>query len=188
MFVDGVLTIIRCHQDGISDVNDVTLHVFAGRHGPEGVLPVIDRIMADGAQSTIDALVRRGTKRVLLADCRGAGDLQRVDIALGVAEARSGRQAGSTAIVASIDSAAGLLQIAEIGGKSARLAGLSWNAARFAGEMRTALDGASVGHARIQVLVAARAFRLPAYDWPSEATDCVLEASRAFGFDGYRLD
>jgi citrate lyase subunit beta/citryl-CoA lyase len=133
----------------------------------------------EGFESDAAAAVASGAKCILLADCRGPEDLQRCDMALSVAEAGDGRDAGATLIVASLDSAAGLMQLSSLGGKSARLAGLTWNRAAFCDSIGCTHDSPVAGHARISIIIAARAFGVPAYD--SQEMD---QDAGAFGFDG----
>ncbi len=138
------------------------LVVYAGGKAESIELPVV-RLSDRGMQTEIDSLVAGGAETVLLADCRGAEALQRCDMALSVAEARAGRDAGSVGIIAAIDSAAGVMRIALLHGKSARLKGLAWDRQAFSADMACPVDSAIVDHAWAQLLVAARAFHLPAY-------------------------
>lgn len=141
-------------------------------------MPVLS-LRDEGFESDAAAAVASGTKCILLADCRGSEDLQRCDMALSVAEASEARDAGATLIVASVDSAAALMQLSLLGGKSARLAGLTWNRAAFCDGIGCTHDSPVAGHARISVVVAARAFGVPAYD-----TQEMDQDASAFGFDG----
>lgn len=121
------------------------------------------RLAGPEVQSELDSLLASGVETILLADCRGAETLQRCDMALSVAEARAGRESGGVRIIAGIESAAGVMQVAALGGKSARLAGLAWNRRAFLADMPSAPDAAIADHAQRQILIAARAFDLPAY-------------------------
>jgi citrate lyase beta subunit len=150
----------------VFEVHDVLencrLVVHGGGQAGDADLPVA-RLRAEDFQVALDWIVGEGAGSLLLADCRGVEDLQRCDVALSVAEARAGCEAGHVRIVAGVDSAAGVTQVAALGGKSARLAGLAWNGRAFADDMTCAADSAIVDHARMQVMIAARAFGLPAY-------------------------
>jgi citrate lyase beta subunit len=131
------------------------------------VLPVV-RLRAEDFQAALDSIVGDGAEWLLLADCRGVEDLQRCDVALAVAEARAGRMMGHMRIIAGVESAAGLMQVSALGGKSARLAGLAWDRQAFADDMMCAAGSPIVEHAWVQVLLAARAFGLPAYVFADE--------------------
>jgi citrate lyase subunit beta/citryl-CoA lyase len=131
-------------------------------------LPVV-RLSDPRMQTEIDSLVASGAETVLLADCRGGDALQRCDMALSVAEARAGRDPGSVGIVAAIDSAAGVMRIATLDRKSTRLKGLAWDRQAFSADMACPMDSAIIDHAWAQVLVAARAFHLPAYLFTNQA-------------------
>lgn len=127
------------------------------------IVPAISMRMAD-YQAELVPIVADGADIVLLADCRGAADLQKCDVALAVAEARAGRGWGDVKIIASMDSPAGLLGLPTLGARSPRLAGLTWNRAAFCAAMACEPDSAIAEQARIQLLVAARAFDLPVYE------------------------
>ena len=141
-------------------------------------MPVVSR-RDEQFESNLAAAFLSGTNCILLADCRGSEDLQACDVALSAAEAEQGRDLGGTMIVASIDSAAALMQLPALGGRSARLAGLTWNRAAFCGSIGCTHDSPVSAHARVSVIVAARSFGLPAYD--SQELD---QDAGALGFDG----
>lgn len=143
------------------------LVVYGGGQVVGMELPVV-RPRAPDFQAAVDSIAAGGAELMLLADCRGVEDLQRCDVALSVAEAWAGREAGRVRIVAGVGSAAGVMGAAALGGKSARLAGLAWNRRAFTADMGCPADSAAVGHARVQVLIAARAFGLPAYVFAGE--------------------
>mgnify|MGYP000341315848 CR=1 FL=1 len=100
---------------------------------------------------------------VLLEDCRGADDLQRFDIALSVAEARAGRDVGAIKIVAGTASAASLLHVATLAGRSARLVGLAWDRGGFSRDLGCTPDAPLAAHGEMTWLIAARATGLPLY-------------------------
>jgi citrate lyase beta subunit len=154
---------------GDRDVPEIwRLAGYGGGQTRHEELPVV-RLRAPGFQTVLDSLVGSGAGTVLLADCRGVEDLQRCDVALSVSEARAGRVMGDVRIVACLGSAEGVMRISTLGGKSARLAGLAWNPHAFSEDMACPADSAITEHALAQVLIAARAFGLPAYVFASEA-------------------
>lgn len=164
--------------------------VFGEAPAAGAPLPVVYLAADDDFQAVLDKIAADGADCLLLANCRGADDLQRCDIGLTVAEARAGRMAGAIGIIAGIaDSAIGLMRARTLGGKSARLRAVTWNRASFCADVGCRLDSTIAEHARIEVLVTARALALPAYDCLGEgqpAADLAADA-RSFGFDGYWL-
>jgi citrate lyase beta subunit len=138
------------------------LIVYGDENATSGEFPVV-RLTDPDIQTAIDSLIASGAGTVLLADCRGAETLQRCDMALSVAEARAGRVAGEVRIIAGMESATGVIGIATLGEKSARLTGLAWSPQAFCADMACPVDSAITDHAWAQVLIFARAFHLPAY-------------------------
>ncbi|WP_238858163.1 aldolase/citrate lyase family protein [Faunimonas pinastri] len=84
------------------------------------------------SEGDLDVVVTGGPDAVLLAACEGAADLQRLSARLSVREALHDLADGSTAIVASIDTPAGLLLLPELSRAAGRLAALTWSAEALA--------------------------------------------------------
>ncbi|MDB5525220.1 MAG: hypothetical protein JWM58_2983 [Rhizobium sp.] len=179
----GIQSLFRIH------IVPKTVEIVYFANSRQGdVLPAVDMRMAD-VQVEIDTHVKGGAGTIVLADCRGVEDLQRLDMALSVAEARAGRNAGGVRIIASAaDSAAGLLGLVSLGGKSTRLVGLTWSRSSFCRDVGCTSGSEVAEHARLQLIVAARAFSLPAYDSRDTDTDTeddFVSTSMSLGFDGY---
>jgi citrate lyase beta subunit len=151
-------------------------------------LPAVD-LRAAELIDDLDSIVRSGADRLLLSDCRGPTDLQKCDVLLSVTEARAGRPDGTISIVASAaDSAAGLLKLQSLGAKSRRLAGLTWNRTGFCADLGCAPDSAVAEQARIQVVIAARAAGVEAYDSVAgEPSQEQVQQIAGFGFSGYAI-
>ncbi len=97
--------------------------------------------------------------------------MQRLSSKLALCEALNALEDGATAIVASIDTAEGLLAAASLRGSSARLIGLAWDAEALSAEVGAAAsrdrDGALIAPlqtARDLILLAAAAARISAID------------------------
>lgn len=144
------------------------------------------------AESLETVLHASGTDCVILRNCRGGEDLQRFDMMLSVAEARLGRSEGRIRIVASaVDSAEGYMRLDSFRGRSTRLAGLTWDRAAFAADIRCDLASETTELARLQLVIAARAAGVLAYDSApqsvGEAYEAFIGRSRTLGFDGVTL-
>ncbi len=134
-----------------------------GRPGPNGTDPR-PRVVAHlgGDWSDLGAAVAHRPDAVLVPDCRGVADLDRLGARLDVAEAECGAADGATAVIASVaDSAAGLAALlAAPSLSSRRLVALTWDAARLATDLGAAPDvlhAGPCGLAAALVPVAARA-------------------------------
>ena len=160
----------------------------AGAPPVAALLPVVRP--ADSAE--LPDIVRESDGGTLvLADCRSGMDLQRMHVQLSVVEARLGMVEGTIRIIASAaDSAVAVLGLPGYAGKSPRLAGLTWCRADLAADLGCDPQSATLEHARWQVVIAARAAGVPAYDCGPDMAesgnaweDFVL-ASRRLGFYG----
>jgi citrate lyase beta subunit len=161
------------------------VHLIDFQKSPGGDALRLAIFDAHASPEELAAALRDGPTAILLENCCGVDDLQRSDIALSVAEARAGLAIGGVAIVASAaDSARGLLALQTLGGKSSRLAGLTWNRAALCRDLSCDEGSAISEHARIQLLVAARAFGLPAYDC-LEGGEAADKSGRSPGFSGH---
>jgi citrate lyase subunit beta/citryl-CoA lyase len=152
------------------------------------LLPVV----GGESESLGDVLGASDTNCIVVGDCRGGEDLQRFDMMLSVAEARLGLDAGATRIIASAaDSALGYARLGRFAGRSRRLVGLTWNRGELAEDLRCAPDSESTELARLQLLLAARAAGVSAYDSVlspmRDLSEVFIEKSRALGFDGVVL-
>ncbi len=108
---------------------------------------------------------------VMLPRTRGAANVQQLSSKLALREALNALEDGATAIVASIDTAEGLLTAASLRELSARLIGLAWNAEALAAEVgaeasrdRSGALVAPLQTARGLILLTAAAARIGAID------------------------
>ncbi len=83
----------------------------------------------------LDTIMAAAPFAVMLPRTRGAADVQQLSSKLALREALNALDDGATAIVASIDTAEGLLAAASLRGSSARLIGLAWDAEAMATEV-----------------------------------------------------
>lgn len=145
-------------------------------------------VASDETDMLAEILRDSGSDTVVMADCRGGAELQRFDMALSVAEARLALAEGRTKVIASAcDSPAGFFMLGTFAGKSGRLAGLTWDRAAFASEMRCDPSSETAEMARQHVVIAGRAAGVLVYDCGDASGDADLTfigQSRALGFDG----
>jgi citrate lyase beta subunit len=114
--------------------------------------------------SDIAAMVESSAEALILRGLRTADHVQKCDICISVAEARAGRREGLIAIVACVDSAAGLLAVSTLAGKSARLSAIAFDRAAVCADIGCNPDSALAEHAWMQFAVTARTLALPAYE------------------------
>jgi citrate lyase subunit beta/citryl-CoA lyase len=100
----------------------------------------------------LDAIMAAAPFAVLLPRTRGAASVQQLSVKLALREALNAIEDGAPAIVATIDTAEGLLAAASLQGSSARLIGLAWDAEALAAELGAEAsrddDGALAGPLR----------------------------------------
>ena len=96
-------------------------------------------LLADGESDLdLDVVVGLAPAAVLLPKALGGASVQRLSARLAVREAENGLEHGSTRIIAVVDTAAALLNLASLVDCSARLVGLAWDAAGFAADIGAA--------------------------------------------------
>lgn len=123
---------------------------------------------------------------VIVTDLSNGSELQRIDVALSVAEAVAGLEAGMTAIIGMCgDNAAGLLASSSFAGKSRRLAALGRNTDRLAQSLFS--DRQHEPFTGGLTVLAAAAAGVPAIDWldPSLSGDDLPEACNKARADGF---
>ena len=142
----------------------------------------------------LDAVMPAAPFAVMLPGTRGAASVQRLSTKLAVREALNAMEDGATAILASVDTAEGLLAAASLRGASPRLIGVAWDAEALAAEVgaERARDdgalGAPLRTARDTILFAAAAAGVEAIDtaFPDpgdgEALGAEAVAARRAGF------
>lgn len=129
----------------------------------------------------------------ILPKCERAADVQQVAAWLDEAERAHGWPEGGISLIAIIETALGIVRLAEIAASSPRLVALAFGAEDLAGDMgaqRTA-EGWEGFYARSAVVLHAKAFGLQALDTPfvdvkADDTLLALEAERAMqmGYTG----
>ena len=143
------------------------------RRHPEALDLIVRLSSLDSGETDrdLDAIMAAAPFAVMLPRTRGASDVQQLSSKLALHEALNALDDGATAIVASIDTAEGLLAAASLRGASARLIGLAWDAAALSAEVGAEASrdegGALVAPlqtARDLVLLAAAAARISAID------------------------
>jgi citrate lyase subunit beta / citryl-CoA lyase len=143
----------------------------------------------------LDAIMAAAPFAVMLPGTRGAADVQQLSSKLALCEALNALEDGATAIVASIDTAEGLLAAARLRGSSVRLVAIVWDAAALSAELGADAvrdsDGVLLGPlqtARDMALFAAAAAGANAIDTAfarerfGEALRKETQAARRIGF------
>ena len=140
----------------------------------------------------IAAVVSGGADVIRLPKTDSPGDIVAVERAVEAAERRFGRKPGSTALMAAIESACGILAAREIAAASPRLVAIAIGAEDFVTDMHTSRspDGIELLTARSLLVMAARAAGIMAIDTVFTGIDdeegFVREArlAKQLGFDG----
>ncbi|WP_172746592.1 aldolase/citrate lyase family protein [Neorhizobium sp. T25_13] len=132
-------------------------------------------------EAAIDLAIRYGAASVVLSDVRNGAEVQRLDMALRVAEIRAGLAPGKTRIVA-LANASGILAASSFERCSNRLAALGWE-----GGYGPSSDTARVATGTIALAAAAAGIAAidavsPEMDAAAFLADC--ERARANGFSG----
>lgn len=137
----------------------------------------------------LDAVMAGAPDAVMLPGAAGAADVQHLAAKLAVREAEHGLAAGRTAVIASVDTAMGVLALPTMPGASSRLLALGWDAAALAADVGAKGERAQpCRSARGLLLIAAAAAGVPAIDAPSRKGGAALarecDAARRDGFSG----
>jgi citrate lyase subunit beta/citryl-CoA lyase len=114
----------------------------------------------------VRASVAGGAEAIRIPKCERAEDVKTIDDAVSAAEGEFRREAGSTAIMAAIESPRGVINALEICEASPRLFGVAISGGDFRAEMRTKRypSGVEMASARGAVLIAARAAGVQCFD------------------------
>jgi citrate lyase subunit beta/citryl-CoA lyase len=119
----------------------------------------------------LDAIMPAPPFAVILPRTHGAASVEQLSVKLALREALNANEDGATAIIATIDTAEGLISVANLRGSSARLIGLAWDADAFSADIGTEAsrdsEGALFGPlrtARDATLIAAAAAGVSAID------------------------
>jgi citrate lyase subunit beta/citryl-CoA lyase len=142
-------------------------------HRPDGPALIVRVSPIDSGEidRDLDAIMAAAPFAVILPRTRGAASVEQLSVKLALREALNAVEDGATAIIATIDTAEGLLAAANLQGSSARLIGLAWDSEALAADigMEAGRDGegALVGPlrtARNATLFAAAAAGVSAID------------------------
>jgi citrate lyase subunit beta/citryl-CoA lyase len=114
----------------------------------------------------IEAIVSSGKAVIRLPKTESARDVLDCEALIAVVEKKYGRPAGSTRMMAAIESAAGVLNAKEIAFSSKRLTGIAIGAEDYVTDLRTSRspEGIELFFGRSMVLLAARAAGIDAID------------------------
>lgn len=141
------------------------------------------------------AMVKAGIDVIRLPKVESADMIKTLVKDVEAAEKQVGREVGSTHVMAAIESAKGVLNVAEIAAASNRMIGVALSAEDYTTDMKTHRypDGAELEFSRNMVLHAARAAGIAAFDTVftnMDDTDGFYRETRyihQLGFDGKSL-
>ncbi len=142
----------------------------------------------------LEAAVRGGADVVRLPKTDSAADVERLEAEVLRVERACGREAGSTRLMAAIESASGVVNAVAIARASPRLMGIALAGFDYVMDMQTERgDGTELFYARCAVLHAARAAGIDAFDvvFPDVNDEAgflrEVELIRKLGFNGKSL-
>ncbi|KRM01291.1 citrate (pro-3S)-lyase subunit beta [Limosilactobacillus gastricus] len=146
-------------------------------------------------RNDVFAMVKAGIEVVRLPKVESAQMMQDLVKVVEEAEAKFGREPGSTHVMAAIESARGVLKSLEIAESTDRMIGLALSAEDYTTDMKTHRypDGAELEFARNMILHAARAAGIAAFDTvftnmnDVEGFQRETEHIHQLGFDGKSL-
>lgn len=122
---------------------------------------------------------------LLVRNCAGLAGLERAESALRVAEARLGLADGATRLIASMaDTARAVLALQKPVIASPRLIGLTWDRSSLRASLGCSAPSPLLDQARLQLLFAAAAAGIPAFEWTESDDPKSDEDARALGFAG----
>ena len=119
-------------------------------------------------QADLDAVLGAAPDAIMLPKVEGAAFVREVSARIAAEESAAGRPSGGVALIALIESARGVVEVASIASADARLCALAFGAEDYSasvGAIRTT-EGVEVLYARSAVVAAAAAFGLGALDTP----------------------
>lgn len=142
----------------------------------------------------LEAAVRGGADVVRLPKTDSADDVRRLEAEVARIERECGRAAGSTQLMAAIESASGVVNAVAIATASPRLMGIALAGFDYVMDMQTErADGTELFYARCAVLHAARFAKIDAFDvvFPDVNDEAgflkEVELIRKLGFNGKSL-
>jgi len=143
----------------------------------------------------VKAMVKAGIDVIRLPKAESPEMVEKLDADIAAAEKEFGREAGSTHLMAAIESAKGVLRAADIAAASDRMIGIALSAEDYTTDMKTHRypDGRELEFARNMVRHAARAAGVAAFDTVFTNMDDTegfyreTEYIHQLGFDGKSL-
>lgn len=143
-------------------------------------------------EKDIEAVVAGGIHVVRLPKTETADDIHQVEALIAKAEAKYGREVGSTRMMAAIESALGIMNAYEIAHASERLIGIALGAEDYVTNLKTKRSpgGIELLYARSQLLNAARSAGIAALDTVYSDMDNMegfadeVSLIKQLGFDG----
>ena len=139
--------------------------------------------------------VAGGCDAIRIAKTEKAEDVRKVEAAVLAAEKEFGRPAGSTLLMAAIESARGVVNINEICESSDRLFGVALSGGDYTKDLQTSISksGVELMGARQLMVIAARAAKIQCFDTVFTDLDDMegfrreVEMDKQMGFDGKSL-
>lgn len=139
--------------------------------------------------------VAGGCDAIRIAKTEKAEDVRTVEVAVLAAEKEFGRPAGSTLLMAAIESARGVVNINEICESSDRLFGVALSGGDYTKDLQTSISksGVELMGARQLMVIAARAAKIQCFDTVFTDLDDMegfrreVEMDKQMGFDGKSL-
>jgi citrate lyase subunit beta / citryl-CoA lyase len=157
----------------------------------------IQRALSDAGKADLDAVVRPGLDGIVAPKVRRAEEVEWLAAELEARERRATIAIGTVRIVASIESAAALLEAPRIARAAERLIGLMFGSEDFALDLglptKREAEAAEMLYARSATVIAAASVRKLAFDgiWPDIQDAAGLRAdslrARRLGFSGKTL-
>ncbi len=142
----------------------------------------------------LEAAVRGGADIVRLPKTDSADDVRRLESEVARIERACGREAGSTQLMAAVESASGVVNAVAIASASPRMMGIALAGFDYVMDMQTERgDGTELFYARCAVLHAARVAKIDAFDvvFPDVNDEAgflrEVELIRKLGFNGKSL-
>ncbi|WP_137158012.1 aldolase/citrate lyase family protein [Rhizobium sp. FKL33] len=154
---------------------------------PPLTLAVVDG-ESDHLAAELQSALSTQTDGLLVRNCAGLAGLERVETALRVAEARLGLAEGATRLIASMaDTARAVLALQKPVIASPRLIGLTWDRSSLRASLGCSDPSPLLDQARLQLLFAAAAAGVPAFEWSVSDDPKSDEDTRALGFAGVSI-
>lgn len=143
-------------------------------------------------QEDVRVCVAGGADGIRIAKCESAADVRTIEAAVEAAEKEFGREAGSTLLMAAIESPRGVLNALEICESSDRLFGVAISGGDYRAAMQTKYypSGSEMASARGNLLIAARAAGVQCFDTvftnldDMEGFRAEVSINKEMGFDG----